>query len=59
MMILACYFGNERNAMGDGYKNLLNAFPNKKNIYVIIPHAYNESEFSTDFAGVVRENLSN
>lgn len=59
MMILACYFGNERNAMGDGYKNLLNAFPNKKNIYVIIPHAYNESEFSTDFAGVERENLSN
>lgn len=40
---------SSRSALGDAYKNIINALPNKKNIIVFIPGAYSPDEFSSDF----------
>lgn len=57
-MILACCFSNERNAMCDMYKNIINAMPNKENMAVIIPYAYKEEEFSDDIRFKIKENIT-
>ena len=57
-MILACCFGNERCAMCDMYKNVMNAMPNKENIVVIIPSAYGKDEFSNEFRDRIVENIT-
>lgn len=57
-MILVSCFSNERNAMCDMYKNIINAMPNKKDIVVIIPSAYEKDEFSSEFAYKIKENIT-
>lgn len=56
--VLSICFSGSRNAMGDSYKNIMNAFVEKKTIACVIPGAYQKEEFSNDFAGKIKENIS-
>lgn len=57
-MLLSIYLSNTRNAMADLFKNTMNAIKEKSNIILIIPSAYDPSEFSGEFCEVVQENIT-
>lgn len=57
-MILTIYYDSTRNVMGDLYKNVINKFADKENMIVVIPSAYEASEFSGCFHTILKENVS-
>ncbi len=57
-MILCVLFSSKRAAIGDLYKDIVNSMPNKNNIVLVIPSAYDVDEFSDEFYFKMKENVS-
>lgn len=58
-MIMTISMIANRNALGDSYKNIVNAFKNKNNIICIVPGAYSIEEFSSEFRERIHEEVMN
>lgn len=58
-MIMTISMVANRNAMGDSYKNIVNAFRNKSDIICVIPGAYSIDEFSAEFRDRIIEGVMN
>lgn len=57
-MIFTMCFSENKNVMGNSYQDIVNAFPDKKNIICMIPSGYNINDFSNDFTFKYKENIS-
>lgn len=56
MNLTICMSG--KNAVGDGYRDIINSLPNKNEYIVVIPEGYEYDSFSADIFKTLQDNVS-
>lgn len=56
MILSICMSG--KNAVGDSFKNIMNAMPEREKMICVIPEGYGIAEFSSKFAQIIPDTIS-